>query len=197
MTSGDTEQRFGPSMGRFTGFLGLGVCATVIATVAAGDLTAGSVRAAAVAAGGAVVLWTYLLRPRIVLEAGGATLALHNPLSTWRLPLQSVRSVWVKAVTSVQTDDDTRYDAVAVGYPLRKLARAARPSPASGGFPDTVASRVPRHDEQSVMVEAIRGAADRARVLGIVGPPAERTPAIVELAAFALTVLVFAATYLV
>jgi len=212
MTGGALEQRYGPTSGSFVGFLGLGLCALVIALVVAGGPTTGSVRVAIAAAGAAVLIWAYLLRPRIIIEAGGATLVLRNPLSTWRIPLDSVRVVGVKTVTTVKTDD-ARYDAVAVGYPLRKIVREGRPGgpglsmsgmmmpslqgtsldPASDGEP----SRLGRHDEQTVMTEAILTAADQARVLRLTAPPAERTYAVVEIALVGIAVLGFLITYLV
>jgi len=192
MNAGEPERRYGPTSGTVTGIVGLVVCALVIGLVAAGDLTSGSVRVALGAAGAAVLVWAYLLRPRIVLEAGGATLVLRNPLSTWRLPLDSVRVVGVRAVTTVKTDD-ARYDAVAVGYPVRKLVRDARPG--ARNHDDVL--RVVRHDEQTVMTEAILAAAERARLLRVAGQPAARSYAVVEIALLALAVVGFVATYLV
>lgn len=210
MTTGQLEQRYGPTSGSFTGFLGLALCALVVGLVLAGDPSPGSVRVAIAAAGAAVLIWAYLLRPRIILEAGGATLVLRNPLSTWRLPLDSVRVVGVKTVTTVKTDD-ARYDAVAVGYPLRKLVRDSvpgAPGPSLSGMmlpslrgttldpTDDEPSRLARQDEQTVMTEAILTAADQARVLRLAAPPATRTYAVLEIALAVLAVVAFAATYL-
>lgn len=210
MSAGESERRYGPTSGTLTGIVGLGLCALVIGLVVAGDPTAGSVRVAIGAAGAAVLVWAYLLRPRIILEAGGATLVLRNPLSAWRIPLDTVRVVGVKTVTTVKTDD-ARYDAVAVGYPLRKLVREARPGmpgpsrtpmvmPSLRGTPLDPADdgpRISRQEEQTVMTEAILAAADAARLLRISGPPVSRTYAVVEIALLAVAVLAFAATYVV
>ncbi len=175
-----------------TGVVGLGVCAVVVGLELADDLTVTSVRVAIGAAEAAVLLWAYLLRPRVILEAGGAALVLRNPLSSWRIPLDSVRTVVVRTVTTVKTDD-ARYDAVAVGYPLRTLVRELR----GGGRGPEDAPRIPRHDEQAVMTDAILAAADSARRLGVSGPPASRSYAVVEIGLFAVAALAFASTYLV
>ncbi len=210
MTGREQEQRFGPSSGSFIGILGLLLCALVVALVAAGDPTPGSARVAVAAVGAAVLIWAYLLRPRIILEGSGATLVLRNPLSSWRIPLDAVRVVGVKTVTTVKTDD-ARYDAVAVGYPLRKLVRDARPGlpgPSMSGMmmpslrgtsfdptPEVGKARA-RLDEQTVMTEAILTAADQARVLRLTAAPAARTYAAVEIALLVTAVLGFVATYL-
>lgn len=212
MTSGQVERRFGPTSGTFSGFLGLVLCAIVIGLAAVGGPTAGSIRVAITAAAAAVLVWAYLLRPRIILEAGGSTLELRNPLSSWRIPLATVRVVGVKTVTTVKTDD-ARYDAVAVGYPLRKLVRESRPGtpgpslfgmmtpslrdPSLDPHAEAEQARRAGQDEQSVMTEAILRAADQARLLHPSSPPALRSYAVVEIALLGAAAVAFLATYLV
>lgn len=192
------EQRYGPTSGTVSGYFGLVLCALVIGLVVTGDLTAGAVRVIAAAAGAAVLIWAYMLRPRIILEADGATLVLRNPLSSWRIPVASVRVVAVKAVTTVGTDD-ARYDAVAVGYPLRTLVRDSRQGRPRMDEPrvDDGSRAEGRHDEQSVMTEMVLAAAERARQVGAVAGPVQRIYAVAELALVGIATLTFVATYLV
>jgi hypothetical protein len=182
------ERRYGPTSGTFTGVLGLVACCVVIGLVVE-DLSATSVRVGIAAVAAAVVFWAFMLRPRVILESGGSTLVLRNPLSSWRIPLASVREVGVKTMTTVKTDD-ARYDAVAVGYPLRKVVRSSRPGTAESA---PVRARV---DVQMVMVETILAAADKARVHGLQGDPAVRVYAVVELGLVAVAVVGFVATYM-
>lgn len=204
--------RYGPSSGSFLGFVGLAICALVVGMVVADDLTHTSVRVGIAAAAFAALIWAYLLRPRIIVETGTSTLVLRNPLSSWRIPLASVRVVGVKTVTTVKTDD-ARFDAVAVGYPLRKVVRgngpgAHGPSMTSMFAPslrgtaldpsaqDEQALRRAGQDEQTVMTETILAAAEQARVQRKPETPAVRSYAVVEIALVALAAVAFVATFL-
>lgn len=206
MSETSPAQRYGPSSGLVLGVVGLAVCALVLGLVVDAGLSAGSARVGIATLGAAVLIWAYLLRPRIIVEAGGATLHLRNPLTSWRIPLAAVRDVEVKTFTIVTTDDAS-YEAVAVGYSLRTVVRASRP-PSSGflmpslrgrdgrGSEETTTPRRKDQAEQKVMVQRVLAAADRARVLGLVGPPAQRSRAVLELALLGICVVAFVGTFL-
>ncbi len=212
MSHEPVERRYGPTSGAFVGIVGLVFCALVVGLAAGAGPTPVTVRVGIAAFAAAVLVWAYLLRPRVILEADGATLRLRNPLSTWRIPLAEVQVVGVKTVTTVKTED-ARYDAVAVGYPLRKLVRGnapAGPGPSLFGMmmPSSVGTvldpssgarglRSAGQDEQAVMVDTILAAADQARLHRRVGQPAKRTFAVIEIALVAAAAAAFLITYLV
>jgi hypothetical protein len=188
VTTTSGKQAYGPTSGVVTGWIGLvgGIGLGVVVVVSDHDLV--GVRWALALAALGVVLWAYLLRPRIILDHASSTLVLRNPLTTWRIPLATVRMVGVKTVTTVKTDD-ARYDAVAVGYPLRKVLRASRP----GAGPSPRRERI---DEQGVMVETVLAAADKARLEHPADVPAVRSYAVVELGLLGAAVLALAVTFL-
>lgn len=206
------EQRYGPTSGSVIGFLGLGTCAVIVGMAVLDHPTTTSIRVAIAAVGIAILVWAYLLRPRIIVEAGGSTLVLRNPLSSWHIPLAAVRVVGVKTVTTVKTED-RRFDAVAVGYSMRKVVRG-RTAPASGSMPGTLGGSIavpsagrgpePARDPrladleiQALMPDRILAAADRARALGFPETPIERSYAVPEIVLLGLTVLALVASYIV
>jgi hypothetical protein len=185
------EQRYGPTSGGISGVLGLVVSAVLIASSFAGGITLAGVRFGLAAALGGVLVWAYLLRPRIVIESGGHTLLLRNPFVDIRIPIATVRVVAVKAVTSVTTEDERRYDAVAVGYSVRNIVRGQRTvarivdRPIGLGMSEPTqrpaAAHLPDQPVQQLMTEQILAAADRARDARAPGGPAKRSPAMLEL----------------
>lgn len=165
--------RFGPTSGVAVGIIGLLACAVVAVAVLVDGGGVAAVRVALAAGLAAVLTWAYLLRPRILLTA--EHLVLRNPWTEVRLGVASVRDVTVRSFTRVSTQERT-FDAVAVGYPLRKLSRERR-SPRAGLFgeadlgsiedPPVSRGRKARvADIQAVMVEQIGFAAEQARLAG-------------------------------
>jgi hypothetical protein len=219
VTATTPEQRYGPTSGSAMGFIGLGACAIVVGLALLDNPTVVSIRVAIVAVAVGILVWAYLLRPRIIVAADDSTLELRNPLSSWWIPVAAVRVVGVKTVTTVKTED-ARYDAVAVGYPLRAIVRgragAESSAPASGSMPGTLSGSIAipkfgrgepaapagptRHADQEIQVlmqDRILAAGDRARNKGLPEAPVRRTYAVLELALLGVTVLAFAATFLV
>jgi hypothetical protein len=118
--SADAEQdrRFTPTSGTFAGWSGLAMVALVLVVVLVDDRSLPTLRFSVAAAMFGVLVWCYMLRPRVVI--GAAEVELRNAFSSWHVPLADVRRVAVRAVTRVYTDD-ARFDGVAVGRPVRSL----------------------------------------------------------------------------
>lgn len=187
------EQRYGPTSGVFTGVVGLVGCAAVVVVAVVDGLSSTSLRFVFAAGIAGVLVWAYMLRPRVVLEAGGRTLLLRNPFVDLRVPLAAVRTVGVRAVTTVKTEEE-RFDCVAVGYPVRRLVRgggAVDPSPTVGLFgrmmrlpsppPPAHSPRLSEMSVQEAMTEQVLYAADQARLQGHPEAPVERRLAVPEL----------------
>lgn len=203
-------QRFGPTSGLITGTLGLLGCAVAMVAVLVDDVSTGSIRVALGIGTVGVLVWAYLLRPRIIVESGG-TLLLRNAFADWRVPLAGIKVVGVRAVTTVKTADGGRYEGVAVGRKIRSMVRGDRPSP-GGGFlrlggvlgpgaapvPEPPAPRPTRPTERALpdfVTEQVLNAAGRARDLGIPDGPAQRLYAVPELVAFGLFLAAFAVSF--
>lgn len=122
---GRPAQRFSPTSGVVSGWLGVGLATIMVGSVVLGDHTRSGLRFALAAAGFGLLLWCFMLRPRLVI--GDAELELRNPFSSWHIPLAEVRRVSVRAVTQVFTGDERRFDGVAIGRPARSLVRGGRP----------------------------------------------------------------------
>ncbi len=211
MTDLTSAKRFGPTSGVAYGVIGLIACAGVSLIALTGEVTEGSVQVALGAAVVAVLLWAYMLRPRIVLDEAGGTVLLRNAFVDWRIPLAVVRVVAVRTVTTVKTDDG-RYEGAAVGYPLRKIVRGQTggtpgrlmlgQAPQTGTWGDGNAgavrsSRPTDQPLQEFMADQILFAADRARELGKAGGAVQRQRAWPELVALVVTVAAFVVGLLV
>jgi len=188
-------KRFGPSSGVVAGVVGLVACAGIAAIALTGEVTEGSVQVALGAAVVAVLLWAFMLRPRIVLDEAGSTVLLRNSFVDWRIPLAAVKVVGVRTVTTVKTEDGGRYDCAAVGYPLRRIVRGQTGNePRPGALP----SRRPTDQPpQEIMADLVLVAAERARELGRPAGPAQRLPAWPEIAALVIAVAAFVAGLIV
>lgn len=171
------ERRFGPTSGVFSGWMGVGLAALVIVSVLADDHSLRGVRFILVSAIFALLLWCFMLRPRLVI--GPTEIELRNPVVSWHVPLVGVRRAEVRAVTMVYTDD-RRFDGVAVGRPVRTLVRGKTVPQRSLGIPGLGANRISEGAAASrqpkgqldtnmvadLVVEQILFAADRARETG-------------------------------
>jgi hypothetical protein len=159
-----------------------------------------------------VLIWCFMLRPRLVIRS--AELELRNAFGSWHVPLASVRRVAVRAVTRVYTDE-RRFDGVAVGRPARSLVRGRPARQDTIGVPGFGASRLTQPAESSrlpkgqldadmtadFVVEQILHAADRARAAlsghdSSSGTPARRW-AWPELAVLVLLVVAFGLSLLI
>lgn len=204
MSDSIPEQRFGPTSGVVSGVAGLLVCAAVIGLAVADGLGTISVRVVLGALAGAVLVWAFMLRPRIVIEQGGRTLLLRNAFVDRRVPLAAVKVVGVRAVTRIETED-ARFDCVAVGRPLRKaVRRGAGPfGTLQGQWGSTPQSAhdVPRQitemSTHDLMTEQVLYAADQARMHGYPDAPVERKPAVPELVLLGVFLVALAVSFFV
>lgn len=207
MSQKSPEQRYGPTSGIATGVFGLVVVAVMLGAAAASGLSPGSVRTGLAAAALAILAWAFLLKPRIIVEEGGHILVLRNPLVSHRIPLAAVKVVGVRTVTTVKTEEG-RFDAVAVGYPLRKIvrggaARAPRALPGLGIPGPELPAKPPRTREphagegdiQELMTNRILAAAERARATGVEAGRVERRYAVVEIGLLVALAIGFLLTF--
>ena len=181
-----------PTSGTVSGWIGLVIAGAFLVAVLAGDRSVGGARYAFAALIFALLLWCYMLRPRVVV--GGSDVELRNPFSSWHVPLVDVRSVEVRAVTMVTTDA-RRYDGVAVGRPARTLLRGGQQRARFMSTPGRT-MRLPNEPEATrlqrgqldanavadLVVEQVLFAAGQARERGETSRPATRTWAALELA---------------
>lgn len=202
-----TEQRYGPTTGVFSGWVGLLMCAAAAVALAMNASTA-SVRFALVFAAFGVLVWCYMLRPRIIVRETGSTLVLRNAFSTWLIPLAAITVVRVKAITRVEVGDQG-YDGIAVGRRIKAMVRGMQPRRGDGfadagrtlGDPPRRESKHPRASSPEaiadLMTEQVLAAAGRAKEAGQPTGSVRRTWAWPELAVLAGLALGVVVTYLV
>lgn len=171
---GDDVRSFRPTSGTAVGWAGVVLAAAALVDVLVDGHTRSGARFGLGAAIFGVLIWCFMLRPRVVIRP--AELELRNPFGSWHVPLASVRRVAVRAVTRVYTDE-RRFDGVAVGRPARSLARGRPARQDTIGVPGFGASRLTQPAESTrlpkgqldadmtadFVVEQILYAADRAR----------------------------------
>jgi hypothetical protein len=170
------ERRFHPTSGTAVGWLGLGLAGVAVVAVAYDGLSVSGARFAVAAALFGLLVWCFMLRPRVVL--GPTEVELRNAFSSWHVPLAGIRRVMVRAITRLDTDAGA-YDGIAVGRPLRTLTRRPPPPPkvglpglgqssalAPGGEPAQHRNQLDANAVADFMVERVLEAAARAREVG-------------------------------
>jgi hypothetical protein len=191
------ERRFTPTSGTVVGWSGIAVVCGVLVFILVDDRSVVSVRFALAVAMFGVLVWCYMLRPRLVI--GPAEVELRNAFSSWFVPLADVRRVAVRTITRIYTDE-RHYDAVAVGRPVRSM-RGGR-SGGRGAFrmpglnpsftiEDTPVLKRPQATLNAdgvadFVTEQILHAADEARDTSQGGGSAHRSWALPELGGLAL-----------
>lgn len=206
----DDRRIFTPSSGTGAGWTGLVIAVIAVVAVLLDDRTLGGARIALVAAIFGLLVWSYMLRPRVVI--GSSELELRNPFTSWHVPLAAIRKVSVRAVTLVYTDD-RRFDGVAVGRPVRTLVRGRTVPQRSLGVPGFGANRISEGADASrqpkgqldpntfadFMTEQVLAHAERAREAAAESElgAARRSWAWPELVVLAVLVVVLAGTLLV
>lgn len=172
------DRRFGPTSGVAIGCIGLAGCAVGAVAALKADTSSVGIGRALVAALVAVLVWCFMLRPRVVI--GPDTLVLRNALSEWHVPLASIRSVVVRAITRVRTAEG-KYDGVAVGRSVRAMMWEGHRDRRSVATPPP--TKGPRHGDiiPDFLVEQILYAADNARDIGQAAGPVRRVWAVPEL----------------
>jgi len=203
-----TEQKYGPTTGALTGWLGLVLCVGGIVPLLT-DPTAGRIRLAFAIALAGVVVWSFMLRPRIIIrEQEPSTLLLRNPFSTWQVPLAAINRVQIKAITRVEVEG-AGYDGVAVGRRVKAMVRGPVVKHGDGLLTPglrlgTPPRREPKHPSATspeaiadLLTEQILAASDRAKESGQPTEPVLRHWAWVELVLLAAGAVGLAVTYLV
>lgn len=158
------QQSYGPTSGTVAGWIGIVLAAVVVGVLLVNERSEGGLRAALAIALVGVVVWCYLLRPRILIRP--ATVVLRNAFSDWEVPLSAVQEVSVRTVTGVYTAE-RRYDGIAVGRTVRSILR----SQGKGSGDETA----------DLVTGQIMRAAARARESGEPAGTPVRTPARPEL----------------
>lgn len=124
------RQSFGPTSGVFSGWIGLALVVICAFFVIRDQEPMTALRWCGVLLVVGVLLWAYMLRPRVVIDAGGVL--LRNAFKDWYLPWGAVESARVRAVTQVWASS-RKYVGVAVGRnvraAVRKRPRISRPDP--------------------------------------------------------------------
>ena len=171
---GVPKQSFGPTTGVFSGWIGLaGV--VVIAFFVARDLDLrNAVRWLGLLLSIGVLVWAYLLRPRVIVAAG--RVVLRNAFLDVTLPWSLIEECRVRAVTQVWASGK-KYVGVAVGRNLRQSARSR-----------TTVEADPTFDVVENMIN------DRAGQPG--DGSVERRVAVPELVAFLVGLVAFAGSFL-
>lgn len=153
------HHRFSPTSGTAAGWVGVTLSVAAVVTALVSDPSRNGVRFALAAGIFGLLIWCFMLRPRVVI--GPRALELRNAFSSWHVPLVEVRRVSVRAITRVYTEE-RRFDGVAVGRPVRAMIR---PQVRPGDVADVVASRDQLDSDlvADFVTDQILIAADRAR----------------------------------
>jgi hypothetical protein len=180
------------------------LAAVALASVLVQGHTLGGARFGLGAAIFGLLVWCFMLRPRLVVRS--TELELRNAFGSWHVPLADVRRVVVRAVTRVYTDD-RRFDGVAVGRPTRSLRRGRPARRDAIGLPGFGATHLTQPEESTrlpkgqldadmtadFVVEQILYEADRARAASPEPGTPTRTwawPELIVLVALALALVV-------
>ena len=175
--------RFHPTNGRLSGYVGLGVGTVVLAMAVAGWSTGRALGVAILALLGLLLVWVVLLRP--AMWATERDLVMRSMYHTDTIPLGRIDRVAVSQVTAV-TVGDKRYLSPVVGYTARQTVRAKGASRKTATAPSAM-------DTYQVFVEErishlAREARDR---YGATDAPVRRVLAWPEIAGTVLLVVAF------
>jgi len=193
--SRDGRRVFGPTTGLVTGWLGLAIVAAVVVFTLVEDRGAVGVRVVLGALVCGLVLWCYLLRPRVILEVGA--LELRNAFSTWVIPWTRVGDVLVRTVTRIYVGEKV-YVGMAVGHTARSMMRTARKERKTLVAAPHVSTRAVDQPLPSLIEDAIR---DRARTAQDLAEPAAdrgevtRRWAVPELVVLGVLVIAFVVAF--
>jgi hypothetical protein len=177
-------ERFHPTNGRLSGFLGLGCAAVVLVLAIAARDTGRALGVAIIACLGAILVWAALLRP--ALWATERHLVMRGMLHTDRVPLVAISRVVVAQVLAV-TANGHRYLSPVIGYSARQTIKAKSASVAGRAKAPTAM------DTYQVFVEEriLHLASEQRELHGETTEPVRRSYAWPEIAGIALTLAAF------
>ena len=123
-------QRFRPTNGRLTGFLGLGMCALGVVVFAFSGSVHTRVSGLIGCAFAAVLVWAAMLRPQVA--ASKTELHMRTLLQSITIPLASIDTVVVRRYLLVRSGGN-KYICPAISRSLRKTVRAEMKWNGGGG----------------------------------------------------------------
>jgi hypothetical protein len=204
-------QRFRPTNGRVTGFLGLAMCLLAAALFVAYDAPATAVPGVLGCGFAAVLVWLAMLRPGVAASA--THLEMRTLFETVSIPLASIENVVVRRYLLVRSGG-RKYICPAISRPLRRTVRSEMRW--SGGrqmlqpgvteeqlgttgiqtdvkepglyYPDFVEQRI---SQLAADDRARRGIEERSEEVYELGSQVERRTAWVEIGALALLAAAF------
>lgn len=177
--------RFHPTNGRFSGFVGLACAAIVLGLCVAAWDAGRPLGVGILACLGAVLVWVTLLRP--ALWATEHHLVMRNMFHTDHVPLGSIGRVAVGQVLAI-TSHDKRYVSPVVGYTARQSLKARAAGPSTRSKPPS-----PVDDYQVFVEQRIAHLAQEHRDrFGATDRPVRRTFAWPEIVAVVVLVAAFA-----
>lgn len=175
----EESHRFAPTSGTITGWLGVLVALALVVEVAVNDPSLRGARWIVGLLLAAVLVWAFMLRPRLLLR--GRTLVLRNPLEDIEVPLGLVTRFQVRQATFVHVEDK-RFVGVAVGRPLRQMVRPTSDNSLGSplGFGRSMRIGAPQPQARDLTIELLEervrsGRSDAVR-LGETDGAVRRTP---------------------
>ena len=194
-------QKFKPTTGQATGWLGLAACLLVVGVVVTSEQHLTGLRVALGAVLVAVLIWVTLLRPRAT--AYDDALVLRGMVSDTTLPLARIDTAVVRHMLVVRVGQD-RYTCSAIARSSRSMRARGPGAPsglgvpahhmgsAVGGSGGGTGGTAGSADYASFVESRIEDLARSARRDGKDGPAVQRRWARVEIAALAVAGLAFA-----
>lgn len=179
------EQRYGPTTGAVSGWMGL-VMSVLSAVLLLLHPTTGQVRGALGLGIAAMLIWCYVLRPRVIIREP-STLLLRNAFSTWNVPLAAISRIQIKAITRVSLGDQS-YDGLGVGRRVTVMLRGGSGAAPNRQFMKREPAKTPE-GIADLVIEQVLAAADRAKETGQRTEPVRRSWARVELVLLGAMVL--------
>lgn len=177
-------ERFRPTSGRLSGYLGL-LCAAVVLVLAILGWGSGPALGVAILAClGAVLVWAALLRPALWVTE--RHLVMRNMFHTDRLPLGAIGRVAVAQVLAVSANDK-RYVSPVIGQSLRQSMQARGAAPSGSAKAPSPLTSYPLFVEERIA----HLAREHRERHGEAAEPVRRTYAWPELVALAVGVVAF------
>lgn len=190
------KQRFGPTQGLVTGWVGMVAVAAVTVGVLADRQDVVGIRIALMALCFGVVVWCFMLRPRVGVEAG--RVHLINPLRDTSIPVTRIDQFSIGAATAVRVGE-RKYVGIGVGR-KRNLGSAYRQR--AGGMHGRLQEIGTPSRQVTGLADFVERQIDDSRSLAKYDPPLEdqeihRIWAVPELAVFGVLLVGVVVTFVI